>query len=105
MRPLRRPVPTGRGWGEVVSVKRIIVLWLVVQTYCCSPNPRADPYTGMFPTSVPAIGEIRTEVKEMRADFLAASAALEFIASAPEGIREKMRLIELEPVKVGEGCR
>lgn len=82
-------------------MKKILVLWFIVQSLVCGPEITPDPYTGQFPTMVPAIVNYKRVEKLMQQEFPSVASAEAFIASAPAHVRSVMHLVVLDPVEVG----
>lgn len=82
-------------------MKKILVLWFIVQSFVCGPELIPDPYTGQFPTMVPAIANYKRIEKLMQQEFPSVASAEAFIGSAPANIRSVMHMVVLDSVEVG----
>lgn len=82
----------------------MITKWLVVWWVCTSvqtdcPDWKPDEYTGSLPNSGCLVLHTKTVYRPMLKEFQAKFSAQDFINKAPEYIRKRMKLVDVEAEK------
>lgn len=82
-------------------MKKIFVMWFLVQSFITGPEVKPDQYTGLYPNFVNAIACYKQVEQVKQEEFPSIASAEAFVGSAPANIRSVMNIVVLDAVKVG----